>query len=88
MIKLRLFNDNSLEIAIAIFRIMSFLAALATIVAAIGAIWSTGDNTERWLATGVLSLAVAAGSGWVGWWQLGNDTWRGRWRKGGPIGGP
>ena len=87
MIKLRLFNDNALEFAIALARVLSVLAALATVVAVIGSIWSDGDAVERWLATGAVLAAVAAGTGWTGWWAFGNATWKGRYRQGGPIGG-
>jgi hypothetical protein len=87
MIRVRLFNDNALEILIAALRIFSVVAALGAVVSAIGAIWSEAGVWERWLAMVALFVALSAGSAYLGWWAFGNANWKGRYRSGGPISG-
>lgn len=75
---LKLFLDNSLELATAAARVASVLFMLGAVAMTVGTIWSTGPDTEKWAATAALLLGVGLAVGWVGWWAFGNETWRKR----------
>lgn len=72
----RKFNDESLEILIAILRIVSIVAGIAFQLSVVAIAW-TGSG--RWFAVAMMLGLIAVASGVFGWVYWGNVSWK---RKG------
>ena len=75
---IRVFLDNSMEVAIAVGRLYALVALLGAVASAVAYIW-TGD--ARWITTCAVLLVTDAAAGYVSFWLLGNPEWR----RGAPV---
>lgn len=76
------FNDSSLEILIALWRLVAMLAMLACPVATVAAAFGVPHAGP----VAMVALFFALMFGWAGFWQFGNSTWRKpRLSNGGPV---
>lgn len=73
MKRIRVFLDNSMEVAIAVGRAYALAALLGAVASFVAYVW-TGDT--RWVTTGVILLVTDLAAGYVSFWLLGNPEWR------------
>lgn len=71
---LRAMLDGSLEIVIGFSRFLTVLALLMAFGCVAWWIWY-GD--VRYAGLAGVALAMSAVAGWFGFWQFGNEEWRG-----------
>lgn len=67
------FNDGTLEIAIALWRLLALLSVPAWTVAMIAGLITLDP---RWCLALVALTATGALWWWLGFWVFGNDDWR------------
>jgi len=69
------FNDRTLELVIALLRIVAMVGTLAALASVVAVIW-TGDG--RWVTTFGVSFGAGGACGFLGFWYWGNGEWRQR----------
>lgn len=73
---IRVFLDNSLEIAIAVLRALAISCGVFLPAVVVGGIWAHGVDWWRWLATVAAVILTGAGAGVLGFYTFGNEEWR------------
>lgn len=66
-------NDGSLEMLIAVARVVSIVLFLGLVASAVCFTWTLDG---RWIMTLVLCLVFGGLTGWFGFWQYGNAEWK------------
>lgn len=75
MTRLRSFLDNTLDIVIALSRVLAAAGVGAAFALSTAAIWAPSHWPEL-LGTAALVLAAALGLGYLGFYTFGNEEWR------------
>lgn len=72
----RVFLDNSLDIAIAVLRALALSCGIFLPAVVIGGIWAEGLDWWRWAATVAAVILTGSGAGVLGFYTFGNEEWR------------
>lgn len=72
----RVFLDNSMEIAIALARLLAMVGAIGSVALAFVAIWTPEGEGTRMAATLLLSCVLTLALGVFGFYTFGNEEWR------------
>lgn len=76
MKQVRAFLDNSLEIAVAVARVVAILGWLIGVASGFPLIWAPPGLRQEWMGTVVLGFAVGLTAGYLGFYVFGNEEWK------------